>query len=171
MVNWHKPRVYLPVLNKPGLAKQTGLYVCCVSAQRIKATRSSQVVIPRLACFGRIQFSIGDQLRLPGIIDGGSGRGGGGDQISCNRAHDLVIDSNLAPIGCIVLGMVLAMVGDKGPVIQRVAGDLGRLAQKDGTRGNIRGPGKLGLEHRACLDQGPQVIVPKGAFTKSWGTL
>ena len=112
------------------------------------------MVIPRLACFGRIQFSIGDQLRLPGIMDGGCRRGGGVYQISGDRAHDMVIDTDLAPIGCIVLGMVLAMVGDKRPVIQRVAGDLGRLAQKDGSGGNIRGPGKLGLEYRARLDQG-----------------
>ena len=51
------------------------------------------------------------------------------------------------------------MVGDKRPVIQRVAGDLGRLAQKDGSGGNIRGPGKLGLEHRARLDQRLALIV------------
>ena len=86
------------------------------------------MIIPRLACLGRIQFPIGNQLRLPGIIDRCCGRGGGGYQISGDRAHDLVIDTNLATIVRIVLGMVLAMVGYKRPVIQRVAGDLSRLA-------------------------------------------
>ena len=57
-----------------------------------------QVVIARLACLGRIQFPIGDQLRLSGIMDGGCRRGGDGDQISRDRAHDLVIDTNLSAI-------------------------------------------------------------------------
>ena len=51
------------------------------------------------------------------------------------------------------------MVGDKRPVIQRIACDLGRLAQKDGTCGNIRGPGQLGLEHRTRLDKELALIV------------
>ena len=55
--------------------------------------------------------------------------------------------------------MVLAMVGYKRPVIQRVVGDLGRLAQYYRSGGDIRGPGKLGLEHRARLDQGLALIV------------
>ena len=108
-----------------------------------------EVVLPGLACLGRIQFPIRDQLRLPGIIDGGSRRGVGGDQISRDRAHDLVIDTNLPTIVGIVLGMVLAMVGDKRPVIQRVAGDLGRLAQKDCPGGTIpASPSIIATIHR-----------------------
>ena len=57
-----------------------------------------EVVLPGLACLGRIQFPIRDQLRLPGIMDGGRRRGGGGDQISRDRAHDLVIETNLAQL-------------------------------------------------------------------------
>ena len=74
------------------------------------------MVIPRLACFSHIQFAIGNQLRLPGIVDGGSRRCCGGYQISGNRTHYLVIDSDLPTpfchlIGGIELAMVLAMVG------------------------------------------------------------
>ena len=74
------------------------------------------MVIPRLACFSHIQFAIGNQLRLPGIVDGGSRRCGGGYQFPGNRAHDLVDNSNLPTpfchlIGGIELAMVLAMVG------------------------------------------------------------
>ncbi len=75
-----------------------------------------QMIIPGLACCGRIQFAIGNQLRLPGIVDGGSRRCGGGYQFPGNRAHDLVDNSNLPTpfchlIGGIELAMVLAMVG------------------------------------------------------------
>ena len=41
------------------------------------------------------QFTLRDQLRLPGIIGGGCRGSGGGDQISGDRAHDMVIDTNL----------------------------------------------------------------------------
>ena len=57
-----------------------------------------QKVITCLACCSRIQLAIRNQLRLPGIVDGGSGRGSGGDQISGNRTHDLVMDTNLPTI-------------------------------------------------------------------------
>jgi len=127
------------------------------------------VIIPCLASLGGIQFPIGDQLRLPGIVDGGCRRGCGGYQISGDRAHDLVIDTNLATIVRIVLGMVLAMVGYKRPVIQRVAGDLGRLAQKDGSGGDIRSPGKLGLEYSARLDQGLALIVEGDRIARGIG--
>ena len=74
------------------------------------------MVIPRLACFSHIQFAIGNQLRLPGIVDGGSRRCRCVDPIPGNRTHDLVIDSDLPTpfchlIGGIELAMVLAMVG------------------------------------------------------------
>ena len=57
-----------------------------------------QVVIPCLACLGHIQFPIGNQLRLSGIVDAHCRRSGGGDQISGNRTHDLVMDTNLPTI-------------------------------------------------------------------------
>ncbi len=59
--------------------------------------------------------------------------------------------------------MVLALVGYIRPIVQRVAGDLGGLAQKDCACGNIRSPGQLGLEHRTCLDQGMAVQGQNGA--------
>ena len=77
-----------------------------------------QVVLPCLACLGRIQFAIGNQLRLPGIVDGSSRRCGGGNQFPGNRAHDLVDNSNLPTpfchlIGGIILGMALAILPHK----------------------------------------------------------
>ena len=100
------------------------------------------MVIPRLACFSHIQFAIGNQLRLPGIVDGGSRRCCGGYQISGNRTHYLVIDSDLPTMGGIVLSVVLALVGNKGPILQRLACDLGRLTQNYGPGGDIRNLGK-----------------------------
>ena len=68
-----------------------------------------QKVITCLACCSRIQFPIGNQLRLPGIVDGSSRRCGGGNQFPGNRAHDLVIDSDLPTPFCILLGMGIVL--------------------------------------------------------------
>ena len=65
--------------------------------------------------------------------------------------------------------MVLAMVEYKRPIIQGIAGDLGRLAQYNGSCGNIRGPGQLGLEHRTCLDQRLALIVEGDRITRGIG--
>ena len=61
---------------------------------------------------------------------------------------DLVIDTDLATPFCILLGMslvlsvIFAKVGNKGLILQRLACDLGRLAQKDCAGGDSRSLGK-----------------------------
>jgi len=65
--------------------------------------------------FDQTKLAIGNLLRLPDIVDVCSRSGVGGNHFPGNRAHDLIIDTDLPTPFCILLGMgiVLAVIFDK----------------------------------------------------------